>query len=48
VRMAAMPDDVAETRHAAGRERIAEMRREALNNLAFLRRHGTIVGPTHG
>jgi hypothetical protein len=48
VRMAAMPDDVAETRHAAGRERIAEMRREAINNLAFLRRHGTIVGPTHG
>jgi hypothetical protein len=47
VRMAAIAEQVAQARHAAGRERIAEMRRQAQENLAFLRRHGSIVGPSH-
>jgi hypothetical protein len=47
VRIAAMPDHVREAQMAAGRERIAEMRRAAVENLAFLRAHGTIVGPSH-
>jgi hypothetical protein len=47
VRMAAMPEHVRQAQMAAGRERIAEMRRMAQENLAFLRLHGTIVGPSH-
>jgi len=46
VRMAAIPEDIAEAARAAGRERIAEMQRLARENVAFLRKHNMIVGPS--
>lgn len=48
VRIAAMPEAVAESRRAAFHEGIREMRAAAVANLAFLREHGSIVGPSHG
>jgi hypothetical protein len=47
VRMAAIPESEAERRRGTHRERLVEMRREANENLAFLRAHGSIVGPSH-
>lgn len=42
VRMAAMPEAVADARHEAARTRLATTRREAQESLAFLRAHGLI------
>lgn len=47
VRMAAMPEAVREAQLVAFREGLVEMNREANESLAFLRAHGSIVGPSH-
>jgi hypothetical protein len=47
VRIAVTPEWVVEEAHARFHEGIAEMRRTAQENLAFLRQHGSIVGPSH-
>ena len=46
VRMAAIPEEVAEAGLAARAERMAEMKRVTQENVAFLRRSGLIVGPS--
>jgi hypothetical protein len=46
VRMAAKPEHVREAELASFHAGILEMRREAQESLAFLRRHGTIVEGT--
>jgi hypothetical protein len=47
VRMAAIPEAVVTARIEAFHAGLLEMRQEANKNLAFLRAHGTIVGPSH-
>lgn len=47
VRMAALPEAERERQLAEFHAGIAEMRREAQESLAFLRKHGLIVGPSH-
>lgn len=47
VRIESMPDAERARRRAAFHAGIEEMRQEAIRNLAHLRKHGLIVGPSH-